>query len=213
MEIPIIPILVGGVVIMSIISWAEDNLKDDKKKTLKHWNKDSPLRKAFKTVADFQYSLDISDEENNKKLREFHQNAKTIAKTVLKGKYKDKVRTKMDTEYDKLMKDLKGKKDKNDIMKTFAEYVDKMEEITPDKSGTYERVEEGHFQPRRQDKGNPKGNPKGILKVAKSASVNDSDNDSVPIDPKWKAFGSKKRTKRKSKKKTKRKTKKRTRRR
>ena len=33
MELPIIPLLIGGVVIMSIISWAEDHLKDNKKKT------------------------------------------------------------------------------------------------------------------------------------------------------------------------------------
>ena len=159
MEIPLVPLLVGGIVIMSLISWAEDRLKDENKETVKHWKKDSPLRQAFKTFADFQYSLDISDKENNKKLREFHQNAKTIAKTVLRGKYKDKVKTKMDTEYGKLMKDLKDVKDKNEIMKTVNEYVEKMEEITPDKSDTYERVEEGHFQ-----LGKPKGKPKGKSK-------------------------------------------------
>ena len=65
MEIPLVPLLVGGVVIMTIISWAEDRLKDENKETVKHWKKDSPLRQAFKTVAELKFSKDISNETNN----------------------------------------------------------------------------------------------------------------------------------------------------
>jgi len=151
MEIPIVPILIGGVVIMSIISWAEDNLKDDKKKTLKYWNKDSPLRRAFKTVADFQYSIDLSESENNRKLRDFHRNAQTVAKTILKTKYKGKVKPQVDNAYSQLRKDLSGMKDKNEILKTVNEYVAKVNGILPDNTSSPSRARESRTRakPRR----------------------------------------------------------------
>ena len=44
MEIPLVPLLVGGIVIMSLISWAEDRLKDENKETVKHWKKEQLIQ-------------------------------------------------------------------------------------------------------------------------------------------------------------------------
>ena len=234
MELPIIPLLIGGVVIMSIISWAEDHLKDKKKKTLKHWNKESPLRQAFKTVVNFQYDMDISDSENNKKLRNFHRNAQTVAKTMLKTKYKSKFKPKLDNAYNKLLQDTVGVKDKTEM---FNDYVAKVNDLLPDEasspsyrtkakpSRTTAKPSRTRTKPQGILKNKPRGLPKNSISEdsvsansisansisANSVSANSVSENSVsaPAPVRKVSFGSKRRKHKRSKKRSNKKSKKR----
>ena len=198
MEIPLVPLLVGGVVIMTIISWAEDRLKDENKETVKHWKKDSPLRQAFKTVAELKFSKDISNETNNDALRNFHKEIKGVAKTVLKGKFNKSVASGMDGNFEKFKKDIVGAKNEKEFMNTVDTYAKKMGEyIPPDKSTTFIKGVEGHFKL-------GKGNPEGILKKDTIYKPNE---DILSLDGgRSKRRTKKKNTKKKSRKRSKRRT-------
>ena len=146
MELPIIPILIGGAVIMSIISWAEDNLKDDNKKTLKHWNKDSPARTIFKTVVKYKFDKNISDKGNNDNLRNIHKDLKTLAMRVLGRKFNKVMESGMDGNFETFMKDIVDVKNDDTFMKTLGNYAEKLEEyIPPDKSEAYKQLLNSKF--------------------------------------------------------------------
>jgi len=160
MEIPLLPLLVGGVLIMALISYSEDRLDEsikdpENKKPLKYWNKESPLRNALKTAADLKLGIDMSDEDTKKKIIQINRDFKTLAKGVVKG---DIRKGTLDTHFKDFQKDLKGVKTEKQFLKTIEKHDRKIKSLIPkskSKSQTYERVEEGHFR---------LGKPKGILK-------------------------------------------------
>ena len=191
MEIPLVPLLVGGVIIMTIISYMEDRLKDENKETVKHWKKDSPLRQLFKTAVELKTGKDVSNEIYNKKIRKFHEQVKTFAEIAAQGALKGN-KTDIQKTLGKLEKDIKGIKTKKDLKTLFEEY----EEIL----NTYEKAEEGHFKL-------GKGNPEGILKKSKPYKPNV---DTPSLDGgRSKRSTKKKNTKKKSKKISKKQSKKR----
>ena len=186
MEIPLVPLLVGGVIIMTIISWAEDRLKDENKETVKHWKKDSPLRQLFKTAVELKTGKDVSNEIYNKKIRKFHEQVKTFAEIAAQGALKGN-KTDIQKTLGKLEKDIKGIKTKKDLKTLFEDY----EEIL----NTYEKVEEGHFQ---------LGKSKGILKKSERYKPN---LDTPSLDGgRSKRRTKKKNTKKKSRKRSQRRT-------
>ena len=163
MEIPILPLLVGGVLIMALISYSEDRLDEsikdpeNKKVPLKYWNKESPLRNALKTAVDLKLGIDMSDEDTKKKIIQINRDFKTLAKGVVRG---DVRKGTLETHFKNFEKDLKSVKTEKQFLKTIEKHDRKIKSLIPktkskSKSQTYERVEEGHFR---------LGKPKGILK-------------------------------------------------
>ena len=188
MEIPLVPLLVGGVIIMTIISYMEDRLKDENKETVKHWKKDSPLRQLFKTAVELKTGKDVSNEIYNKKIRKFHEQVKTFAEIAAQGALKGN-KTDIQKTLGKLEKDMKGIKTKKDLKTLFEEY----EEIL----NTYDELSVGHFKL-------GKGNPEGILKKSKTYKPN---LDTPSLDGgRSKRRTKKKNTKKKSRKRSQRRT-------
>ena len=162
MDIPILPLLVGGVLIMALISYSEDRLDEsikdpENKEPLKYWETESPLRKAFKAAADWKLGIDMSDEDTKKKIIQINRDFKTLAKGVVRG---DVRKGTLETRFKDLQEDLEGVKTQKQLLKTIKEHDRKIKSLIPkskskSKSQTYERVEEGHFR---------LGKQKGILK-------------------------------------------------
>ena len=162
MDIPILPLLVGGVLIMALISYSEDRLDEsikdpENKEPLKYWETESPLRKAFKAAADWKLGIDMSDEDTKKKIIQINRDFKTLAKGVVRG---DVRKGTLETRFKDLQEDLEGVKTEKQFLKTIEKHDRKIKSLIPktkskSKSQTYERVEEGHFR---------LGKPKGILK-------------------------------------------------
>ena len=113
------PLLVGGVIIMALISYSEDRLKDPNKETLKHWDKNSPLRNALKTAAQLKYGINISSEKNNEIIRDFNKELKTLGKGIVEGKYDKK---KVNSMLKELNADMKTVKNEKDLLKTIKKH-------------------------------------------------------------------------------------------
>ena len=120
--LPIAVLTVGGIIIMSLISWAENRLKDDNKQTIKHWDIHSPAREAFKTLAELKYDIDISDPKYNDILRKGHTKVLNMTKGIAKSVYKREEQPTVNA-YEKLKGDIEGKKD---VMESLYNFVDKI---------------------------------------------------------------------------------------
>lgn len=156
MEIPLLPLLVGGVLIMALISYSEDRLDEsikdpENKEPLKYWRKESPFRNAIKTAAGWKLGIDLSDEDTKKKIIQINRDFKTLAKGVVRG---DVRKGTLETHFKNFEKDLKSVKTEKQFLNTIEKHDRKIKSLIP-KSQTYERVEKGPFR---------LGKPKGILK-------------------------------------------------